>query len=106
MVNYQGPRLIRRLINALDVDIFDRITEIESERYDLSNVRLTVDDIKAMDSLQRIAITRKSVRNVQQDDVKLVEAKVPLCRQGELRTVGSRIEMDVAPMPLFLGCAD
>lgn len=101
MVHYRGPRLIRPIINAIGTNIFDRITELHFVRNDFANPPIISDDITEMKSLEKISLTQKSYRILDQDDVQKMVAIIPDQRAGELRTAKSRAEVDLAPDRLF-----
>ncbi|QDT13017.1 hypothetical protein [Planctomycetes bacterium K23_9] len=106
MVNYRGPRLIRPLVRALGIAVFDRITEINSLLYDPSSSRIERADLAAMDSLERVSMIQKSAKQVSESNRKQFVDRIPPCRLGNQRSVANQVDAEILSAPFFLGCAD
>jgi len=106
VVDYQGPRVIRPLVNALGVTFFDRVTAIESDLNKVTDFRLTKSDIEVMESLQRITVRRKSNKDINQADVDFVIDAIPDCRKRIVQNTGNEITVSTASASFFLGCTD
>lgn len=105
MVNYQGPKSIRRLVEALEIPIFNRINEISYRVTNLSDIRLRKEEVARLRELEQIVISRRGAKPVDESEIKKVEDIVPACRLARVETTKNKISLKVNPGSRLACCS-
>ena len=97
MVNYQGPEVIRSLVEAMKIPIFNRISQINYEYKDLSKIPLDRELVAGMHELKHISVSNRSEKLVNEVDAKSVQDIVPPCRLASVDKTSNQINIKVNP---------
>ena len=95
MVNYHGPAAIRRLVEAMEIPIFNRVSQITHTSKDLSKIQLKKEDVARMHKLEQISVSQLSNKLVNESDFKTVKDMVPPCRMGKVARKKNHIDIEV-----------
>ncbi len=92
MVDYRGPRVLKPLVLALDIHMFNRITNVELDYMSDLSVRLGNHDISELDDLELIEIKRifKSPKNL--ESISALKESIP-CRKIKLESLSGESEI-------------
>ena len=95
MVNYQGPKSLRRFVHALRIPIFNRINEISYSVSDLNEIRLGRQEVAKLHDLERILISQNGIWPFDETDVLTAEEMVPPCRLAAVDKSETKISIAV-----------
>jgi hypothetical protein len=105
VVNYQGPKSIRRLLEVLEIPIFNRVNEISYQVTNLSEIQLRKEEVSRLHKLERILVTRRGVKPVDESEIKAAEDIVPACRLASVEKTKNQISIKVNPGSQLACCA-
>ena len=105
MVNYHGPKAIRGLVEALEIPIFNRVSQIRYRLKDVSGIQLDKQDVARLDQLQEISVTTRGNTRVNDADVKTVEDIIPACRTASVDKTENQINVRVTPGTALACCS-
>ncbi|MGI9472670.1 MAG: hypothetical protein ACR2NZ_14110 [Rubripirellula sp.] len=97
MVNYQGPKSLRPIVEAFDIPMFDRVQKINYRVTDLSEIQLEKNDVARLHDLERISVSRRGVQLVDESEIRAAHDLVPACRLLGVESVKNQINIDVKP---------
>ena len=95
MVNYRGPEAIRRLVEAMEIPIFNRVSQINHTFKDLSKIQLKKEDVAGMHELEQISFSKLGNKLVNESEFKTVKEMVPPCRRGKVDRKKNHIDIEV-----------
>ena len=91
MVDYQGPAVLRSLVEKVGVNFFNRVSSISFKVRDMNEVSLNREAIAKLEDLKQIAVWKLSTPLPSEADVDAVRKIVPPCLLGK---VGCREQQD------------
>jgi hypothetical protein len=95
---------IRGLVEAMEIPIFNRISEINYEVRDLNQIQLDKEDVMRLRELEKITVLKRGKEQVNESDVSAVESIVPLCRLASIDKAKNQIKVEVRP-EFILACS-
>ena len=105
MVNYRGPRAIRPLVEALEIPIFNRVSEINYLVRDVGEIRLEKDEVASLHQLDEIVVTKQGAKPVVDSEVQTVSELVPACRLKNVEKTKNQISLQVSQGSRFACCS-
>ena len=95
--------MIRGLVEAMEIPIFNRVSQINYMFKDLSDIQLDKEDVARMHELEQISVSKRSGKLVDESDIKAVGDIVPPCRLASVHTTENQIKIN--PGFTFLSCS-
>jgi hypothetical protein len=105
VVNYQGPKSIRRFVEALEIPIFNRVNEISYEVTNLSEIQLRKEQVARLHELEQILVSRRGVKPFDESEIKAAEEIVPACRLASVEKTKNQISIKLNPGSQLACCA-
>lgn len=98
--------MVRTLVEAMEIPIFNRVTQLNYSYKDLSDIPLDKADVARLRELERISVSKRNRKQrVNESDVKLIRDFVPPCRLASMNKTKNQIDIKVAPGSTYVGCA-
>ena len=103
MVDYQGPKTIRGLVEKANIPFFNRITQLDYRLGNLKELHIEREDVAQLHSLKNISIAKRGGGQFTDVDAQAASDVVPPCRLGSVNKQSKKIHVSVLPGRL-LGC--
>lgn len=97
--------MIRPLVEALEIPIFNRVSEISYHVRDLSEIQLKKEEVASFHELDQILISKQGAKPVDDNDVEAATSIVPTCRLEAVGKTKNQISLDVSAGSRFACCS-
>ncbi len=95
MVNYRGPALLRRIVGAFEIPLFNRVNEINYRVSKLDEIVMASDDLARFHELEKVSVVKRGSKRINESDLEASAALVPPCRIAALEDDGNQIQITV-----------
>mgnify|MGYP006969583033 FL=1 len=97
--------MLRRLVEMLEIPLFDRVTRIEHVMPDFADLPIERQEVATLHELERITARKHEPFQLEDSDLAAVRATVPPCRVASVQQTGSQIDIDLEVGPMQ-GCSE
>lgn len=93
MVDYQGPEVLRELVTALDVPIFNRIQRISYVLSDVNKIPLGKTEVARLSELNEISVVKKGKQPISTTEAKTIGDLVPACQLVSVKQSKNQVDV-------------
>lgn len=94
MVNYRGPEVLRDVMDAMQIPIFDRVSQVRFDYDKFDSIPATNQDLNKLKRLEKVVFSKKR-RELTESDVEVAKQLVSPCRIASMDQKRTELAVDL-----------